>query len=73
MFIWDRTLRGGREFSYTQQSVASTVNSADTLIIWTAAKSQARINYRHLTGINSRYYRLALIRTLTRCPVQCLL
>jgi len=40
----------------------------DTPIIWTAAKSQARINYRHLTEINSRYYRLTLMRTLTDDP-----
>ena len=47
-----------------------TVNSrlADTPIIRTAAKSPAKINYRRLTKINSRYYGLSLMRTLTRAP-----
>ena len=40
----------------------------DTLIIWTAAKSQAKINCRRLTDINSRYYGLLLMRTLTQGP-----
>ena len=46
----------------------STVNSrlADTPIKRTAAKSQAKTNYRRLTEINSRYYGLSLIRTLIR-------
>ena len=50
------------------RSIKYTVNSrfADTLIIWTAAISTAKINYRYLTGEkNSRYYRLLLLRTLT--------
>ena len=37
-------------------------------IIWTAAKSKARINYRRLTEINSHYYGLLLMRTLTSGP-----
>ena len=37
----------------------------DTPIMWTAAKSQAKINYKHLTEINSYYYGLSLTRTLT--------
>ena len=32
------------------------------------AKSQAKINYRRLTEMNSRYYGLSLMRTLTRGP-----
>ena len=31
-------------------------------IIWTAAKSQAKMNYRCLTEINSRYYGLSLFK-----------
>ena len=38
----------------------------DTPIIRTAAKSPTKIEYRRLTKINSRYYRLLLLRTLTR-------
>ena len=54
---------------YTQQKVADTVNSADTLIIRTAAKSKARINYRRLTEINSRYCGLFLLmKRLSRGP-----
>ena len=37
----------------------------DTPIIRTADKFRAKINYRHLTEINSRYYGLLLQRTLT--------
>ena len=40
----------------------------DTPIIRTAAKSPTKINYRCLTEINSRYYGLSLLRTLTRGP-----
>ena len=45
----------------------TTVNSrfTDTPIIRTAAKSQAKINWRCLTEINSRYYGLSPMRTLT--------
>ena len=44
-----------------------TVNSrlVDTPIIRTADKFQAKINYRRLTEINTRYYGLSLQRTLT--------
>ena len=47
--------------------ITPTVNSrlADTPIIPTADKFQAKINYRRLTEINSRYYGLSLQRTLT--------
>ena len=40
----------------------------ETPIIQTAAEFQAKTNYRHLTGINSCFYGLLLIRTLTRGP-----
>ena len=48
----------------------STVSSRleDTPIIRTAAKFQAKINYRCLTEIISRYYGLSLMRTLTQSP-----
>ena len=56
--------------------VCTTANSrlADTLLLRTpliirmAAKSPAKINYRHLTEINSCYYGLSLLRTLTCGP-----
>ena len=41
----------------------------ETPIIRTAAKSPAKLNYRHLTEIKSRYYGLSLLRTLIRGPV----
>ena len=37
-------------------------------IIWTTTKSPAKINYRCLTEMNSCYYGLSLIRTLTCGP-----
>ena len=40
----------------------------DTPIIRTAAKFPAKPNFGHLSEINSRYYRLSLVRTLTRGP-----
>ena len=41
----------------------------DTLIsIWTAAIPQAKINYTRSTEINSHYYRLSQMRTLTQGP-----
>ena len=50
--------------------ITTTVNSrlADTPIIRTADKFWAKINYRRLTEINSRYYGLSLQRTLTSGP-----
>ena len=44
----------------------------DTPIIRTAAKSQAKINYRCLTEINSRYSGFSLMMTLTQglCSVR---
>ena len=48
----------------------NTVNTrlADTSIIRTAGKSQAKINYRDLTEINYRYYGLSLMWTITWGP-----
>ena len=39
-----------------------------TQVIRTAVKSPVKINYRRLTEINSRYYGLSLLRTLTLGP-----
>ena len=33
----------------------------DTMIIWSAAKSTAKIHFRRLAEINSHYYRLSLL------------
>ena len=52
---------------YSQISPCRPIAITDTPIIRTAAESQKKkINYRHLTEINFRYYRLSLMRTLTR-------
>lgn len=50
--------------------LVTTVSSplADTPVTRTAAKSQEKLNYRHLTEIYSHYHGLSLIRTLTRGP-----
>ena len=53
---------------YSQLSPCGHLAITDTPIIRTAAKSQAKIKYRRLTEINSRYYGLSLMRTLTRGP-----
>ena len=53
---------------YSQLSPCGHPAITDTPIIRTAAKSPAKINYRRLTKINSRYYGLSLMRTLTRGP-----
>ena len=42
----------------------------DTLIIQTAAKSHTKTNHRFLTEMNSRYYGLSLIMTLTHTVSQ---
>ena len=41
---------------------------SDTPIMLTAATSQAKINYRCLTEVNSRYFGVSLMRTLTQGP-----
>ena len=54
--------------TYSQLSPCGHPAITDTPIIRTAAKSPAKTNYRCLTEINSRYYELSLMRTLTRGP-----
>ena len=51
--------------AYSQLSPCGHLAITDTPIIWAAAKSPAKINYRRLTEINSRYYGISLLRTLT--------
>ena len=51
--------------SYSQFSPCGHLAITDTPIKRTAAKSQEKPNYRRLTEINSRYYGLSLMRTLT--------
>ena len=46
-----RTVKGSRFLDHTTSAKQ------------TSAKSQAKINYRRLTEINSRYYGLSLMRT----------
>ena len=54
---------------YSQLSPCGHPVMTDALILRTAAKSPAKINYRCLTEINSRYYGLSLTgMTLTRGP-----
>ena len=53
------------DFKYSQLSPCGYPAITDTLIIRTADKFRAKINYRRLTEINSRYYGLSLQRTLT--------
>ena len=55
--------------NYSQLSPCDHPAITDTPIIWTAAKSQEKVYYRHLlTDINFRYYGLTLMTTLTRGP-----
>ena len=56
--------------SFLQCNHSNTVNSClvDTSLSRTAAKSCAKINYRCLSEINSCYYGLSLLRTLTQGP-----
>jgi len=53
---------------YSQLLPCGHLAITNTLIKWTAAKSPAKTNYRHLTEINSCYYGLSLMRTLTQGP-----
>ena len=55
-------------FVFSQLSTCGHPAIMDTPIIRTAAKSRAKINYRRLTEINSWYYGLSLMRTLTQDP-----
>ena len=53
---------------YIQLSPCGHPAITDTPIIRTADKFRSKINYRHLTEINSRYYGLQLQKTLTQGP-----
>ena len=53
---------------YSQFSPCGHPAITDTSIQQTAVESQGKIDYRHLTEVNSRYYGLSLIRKLTRGP-----
>ena len=55
-------------FVFSQLSTCGHPAITDTPIIRTAANSQAKTTYRRLTEINSRYYGLSLMRTLTQGP-----
>ena len=50
---------------YSQLSPCGHLAITDTPIKRTAVKSQEKPNYRRLSEINSRYYGLSLMRTLT--------
>ena len=52
----------------TVNSCLADATITETPIIQTAAKSCVKISYRHLTKINSHYYGLSLMRTLTKGP-----
>ena len=54
--------------NYSQLSPSGHLAITDTPIKRTAAKSQEKPNCRRLTEINSRYYGLSLMRTLTWGP-----
>ena len=62
-----------KSFSWRSNQRLVNFRLADTAIVPTAAKSQAKINFRRLTEINSHYYGLSVMRTLTRGPysVRC--
>ena len=49
---------------YSQLSPSGHAAIPEPLVKRTAAKSQAKINYRRWTEINSRYYELSQKRTL---------
>ena len=60
-----RTLNSYFGKFYSQLSPCEHLAITDTPIKRTAVKSQEKPNYRRLTEINSRYYGLSLMRTLT--------
>ena len=49
--------------SYSQFLPCGHLAIADTLIIWTAAKSPAKVNYRPLPEIDFCYYGFLLLQT----------
>ena len=51
---------------YSELSRSGHLAIMDTPMMQAAAKFPAKIKYRRLTEINSRYYGLSLVRTLTR-------
>ena len=53
---------------YNQLSPCGHPAKTDNAITRTAAKSPAKTNYRRLTEINCRYYRLSVMRTLIWGP-----
>ena len=55
-------------FVFSQLSTCGHPAITDTPIIRTSAKSRSKINYRRVTEINSWYYGLSLMRTLTQDP-----
>ena len=55
-------------WTYTVISRLADTPLTDTLIVRTAAKSQAKIHCRCLSEINSRYYRLSIKRKVTQGP-----
>ena len=57
-----------KSFSWHSNPRIVNFRLADTAIIPTAAKSQAKINFSRLTEINSHYFGLSLMRTLTGGP-----
>ena len=75
IFFWVAIFAHNSIFhSFYLPSEGSTVNYrpcshpaiTDTPIIWTAAKSQAKVDHGCLTEINSRYYGLSLMLLLTQ-------
>ena len=64
-FIFSRSFLLCTAPHYSQLSPCGHPAITDTPIIRTADKFRAKINYRHLTKINSHYYGLSLQRTLT--------
>ena len=63
LLLW---MRG--ESIYSHLSPCGHLAITDTPIIRTAAKSPIKTDYRRLNEINSRYYGLSLLRTLTCGP-----
>ena len=54
--------------NYSQLPPCGHLAITDTPLLQTAAKSPAKLSYRRLTEINSRYYGLSLLRTPNRGP-----
>ena len=67
-FMYIVNLWNAYPFVFSQLSTCGHPAITDTPIIRTAAKSRSKINYRRLTKINSWYYGLSLMRTLTQDP-----